>query len=118
MKNEQKPSRYKRKNPIGFNGTEKTSHQLHEILPDVLKFMENQFQDRGDRIIAAWPSIIGPQLSPMTQALSFNHGVLLVKVKNSTLYGILVRQEKARILTKLKQQFPNTEIKAISFRIG
>jgi hypothetical protein len=65
-----------------------------------------------------WPDVIGPKLASMTQAHSFVDGVLLVKVKNSTLHSLLSQNDKPRILNLLRKRFPNVEIKTIYFRIG
>lgn len=78
---------------------------------------ENQ-KLRPDLILAAWPKIIGPSLSPMTQAVFFESGILTVKVSNSTLYSLLVQHEKTRVLQVLRETFPGVEIKNIVFRLG
>ena len=54
----------------------------------------------------------------MTQAVAFADGVLVVKVKNSTLHSLLSQNDKLRILTMLRQKFPRVEIHNICFRIG
>lgn len=68
--------------------------------------------------MAAWPAIIGPKLCQMTKAVSFEEGTLTVLVKNSTLYSLLVKHDKMRILKLLRDKFPNTTINNIVFRIG
>ena len=75
-------------------------------------------QDDPRFILAAWPQVIGPAHADMTQAVSFYEGVLTVKVRNSTLHGLLSRYEKNRILTVLQQRFPKANIQNIVFRIG
>jgi hypothetical protein len=84
----------------------------------VLAKIGGRFQDRGDLVMAVWPSLIGPQLATMTQAMSFSFGVLTVKVRNSTLHSLLVTQEKGRLLGELRRRFPHTNIQNIVFKIG
>ncbi len=108
----------KPRNPRGFDGTRLTTHPIGELLPGVLRRIGAKYKDRPDLIIAAWPEVIGPQLAAMAEAVSFEEGVLYVKVKNSTLYSVLQQQEKPRILKSLRQRFPRTLIKTIVFRIG
>lgn len=115
MKNKNKP--YYR-TPKNYDGTAVTIHRVSELLPDVLSKIGGAYQQRPDLILAAWPEIIGVQLASMTQAISFSEGVLVVKVKNSTLHSLLSRNDKPRILNSLRQKFPNVTIKTIVFRIG
>lgn len=104
--------------PQGYDGTGTTTHRLGELLPGVLGTLNRKHQERPDLILAAWPHIIGTRLSDMTQAVSFNEGTLVVKVKNSTLHSLLSQHDKPRILQKLRQQFPGVVIQNIIFRIG
>ncbi len=105
--------------PRNYDGTEVTTHRVSDLLTTVLANIGDSFQERPDLILAAWPEIIGQNLSPMTQAVSFCDGVLVVKVKNSTLNSLLnQQQDKLRILNSLRQKFPKVKIKSIVFRIG
>ena len=91
---------------------------LQDLLPKFLEKITKIHEERGDLILAAWPEVIGEKLAPMTKAVSFERGVLKVKVKNSTLYSLLSQHEKLRLLKSLKDRFPRTEIHNIVFRIG
>lgn len=104
--------------PKNYDGTATTSHQVSELLRNVLAKIGGVCENRPDIILEAWPSIIGPRLSSMTQAISCVDGVLVVKVKNSTLHSLLSRNEKFRILSAIKQQFPKAGIENIIFKIG
>jgi hypothetical protein len=104
--------------PKNYDGTQVTTHRIHDLLPDVLSKISQVYNQQSDLILAMWPEIIGPQLASMTKAVSFADGFLVVKVKNSTLHSLLSQNEKPRILSLLRKKFPQTEIKAISFRIG
>ena len=73
---------------------------------------------RPDLIVAAWPEILGEKLSPMAEAVAFADGVLQVKVKNATLYSLLVQHERIKLLGHLRRKFPKVEIRNIIFRIG
>ena len=107
-----------RRTPRGYNGPGLTSHKLNKLLPLVLCSIGEVYKERGDLILAAWPEIIGERLAAMTQAVSFNSGVLFVRVRNSTLYSLLNQHDKPRILKSLRDKFPNTYIKSIVFRMG
>ncbi len=108
-----------RRTPKDYDGTKTTMRQMREMLPAVLGGVQKVYHDRSDLILAAWPEIIGAQLAQMTQALSFNNGVLIVKVRNSTLHSLLSQQhDKSRIIVKLRQRFPQIEIKTVVFRMG
>lgn len=104
--------------PNRYDGTKLTSHRVADLLPFVLSNISKVHDQRPDLILAYWPEIIGPKLSGMTQAVSFADGVLVVKVKNSTLHSLLSQNDKFRILNVLKKKFQHVDIKNISFRIG
>jgi hypothetical protein len=106
-----------RRTPKNYDGSELTTHQMTDVLPHVLAKISEMRQDRSDLILASWPDVIGPQLAPLTQAVSFKEGVLVVKVKNSTLYSLLNQNDKPKILNRLRQKFPNVAITNIYFRI-
>ncbi len=110
---------FKRRRQLkGQQGTELTTCDMRTLLPRVLGQIERLHQDRPDLIVEAWPDLIGSQLAPMTQATSFDQGILWVRVGNSTLYSVLMQHERVRLLGKLRERFPAVEIKNIVFRLG
>jgi len=104
--------------PKHYGGTRITSRSITQLLPQVLFKIGQVYHQKGEIVIAIWPDIIGSSLAAMTQAVSFIDGVLLVKVKNSTLHSLLSQNEKPRLLRILREKFPQVEIKTIYFRIG
>lgn len=104
--------------PKDYQGTKPTTHRVSDVLPHVLTKIGEVYQDRPDLILASWPDIIGSQLASMTQAISFSEGVLVVKVKNSTLYSLLSQNDKPKILANLRAKFPKVKIVNIFFRLG
>ena len=104
--------------PKNYDGTAVTTHKMTELLPDVLETISGVYKARPDLILASWPTIIGPQMASMTQAVSFNEGILVVKVKNSTLYSVLSQRDRTKILNLLQVKFPKAQIKNIIFRMG
>jgi len=107
-----------RRTPKDYQGTKTTTHKVSDVLPHVLSKIGEVYQDRPDLILASWPDVIGSQLASMTQAISFNEGVLTVKVKNSTLYSLLSQNDKPKILANLRMKFPKVKIYNIIFRLG
>ncbi len=95
-----------------------TNKHLKDLLPSVLREIDGKRNERPDLVLEAWPQIIDEKWRPMTQAISFEKGQLVVKVKNAALYSVLVQQEKEKLLKKLQSKFPEVEIKNIIFRIG
>lgn len=100
---------------MGFSGR---FRHLKELLPSFLEELGAVYQERGEEILASWPAIVGNQLAPMTEAVSFREGILSVKVKNSTLYSILNGPDKALLLKKLREKFPQSSIRGINFRLS
>lgn len=95
-----------------------TSRSIRQLLPQLLEKITQAQKTRPDLVLAAWPEVIGAKLAPMTEAVSFIEGTLLVKVKNAALYSLLVQYEKTRLLNHLKQKFPNVKVQNIIFRMG
>lgn len=104
--------------PRNYDGTAVTTHRLTDMLPQVLVNVMSVYSERPDLVLAGWSDIIGPKLAPMTRAISFYEGVLLVKVQNSTLFSLLQRHDKPKLLYKLQQQFPKHNIRNIVFKMG
>lgn len=107
-----------RRTPKNYDGTALTSRRVGEILPAVLAKIGDSFKDRPDLILAYWPEVIGPKLAEMTRAESFKDGVLVIKIKNSTLHSLLNQYERGKILASLRQKFPRVIINNVIFRIG
>jgi hypothetical protein len=107
-----------RRTPKAYAGVQLTGHKLNEILPSVLYSIGLIYKERGDLVLAAWPEIIGDKLALMTEAVSFDAGILYVKVRNSTLFSLLKQHDKPQILRSLRGKFPRTNIKNIVFRMG
>ncbi len=104
--------------PFEYYATKLTSKVMQDLLPNILDKIGRCQGNRGDLIVAAWGEIIGERLASMTQASSFENGVLYVKVKNATLYSLLSQHEKPKLLDSLQKKFPRVEIKNIVFRMG
>lgn len=100
-----------------YDGPLPTSRHIRNLLPRFLEDMGRKIDERPDLILAAWPEVIGSQLAPMTQAISFIEGVLVVHVKNSTLHSLL-SHDKPRLIKNLRDKFPGTLVKTIFFRLG
>lgn len=107
-----------KRTPRNYDGSGVTTHHLKALSGGMLTHVREAYQERPDLILAAWSEVIGSNLLSMTQAVSFNDGILLVKVKNSTLLSLLNQHDKVRILNGLRQKFPKVVIRNIVFRIG
>lgn len=95
--------------------TDTTFNQIKDLLP---KFLLDIERNHSSEIFAKWPQIIGENFAKWTHPISFQKGILRVRVTSSVLYSLLVQQEKQRLLAQLKQQFPKAQIKNINFQIG
>lgn len=107
-----------RRTPKNYDGTAVTTHQIGDLLSAVIFKIQQSYQERPDLVLAAWPEVIGPQLAAMTEAVSFVDGILLIKVKNSTLHSLLSQNDKTKIIANLKKKFPQIQLKNVLFRIG
>ncbi len=107
-----------KRTPRNYESVDPTNKEISDLLSEWMAKASRTFQDRPDLILLAWPEIIGEKLAPMTTAVSFVDGVLTVKVRNSSLYGLLVQHEKSRLLSVLQRKFPSVKIRNIVFRLG
>lgn len=106
------------KRPWHYDGPLPTTRHISQVLPYILQDIGKRYHDRPDLVLAAWPDVIGAKLAPMTQAVSFCDGFLVVKVNNSTLYSLLSQNDKPRLIQNLRDKFPQTVIKSILFQLG
>jgi hypothetical protein len=93
-------------------------HHLKDLLPSFLQGVQSRCKEDPQRILRGWKEVVDPKWNLMTEASSFEKGVVVIKVKNATLYSLLVQQEGARLLKKLQQMFPESDIKKLKFCIG
>lgn len=107
-----------RRKSRSYDGVELTSRKLSDLLPLVTSKLGAVIEGRSEAIIAAWPSLVGEKIALFSEAVSFNEGALTVRVRSSTLYSLLVQQEKKRLLGALRERFPGATIKTILFRMG
>lgn len=104
--------------PKNFDGTSSTSKSLNGLLKEALSEISEKSGRKGCEILQAWDEVLGPNFANRTKAASVQDGVLTVKVKSSTLYDLLSRYERPRLLEKLQEMFPEANLRDIVFRIG
>jgi len=91
---------------------------IGDMLPDIISKIDLNYQNQPKNILIYWPEVIGKKLASFTEAYLFENGVLFVKVKSSTLYSILVQNEKIRLLKLMQEKFSRKTIRDIKFKIG
>jgi len=95
-----------------------TPRLISEILPGMLEAIDKKKARKPHAILAYWKEAIGSELFPMTKAVSFQEGILTVKVKSSTLYSLLCQYEKKKLLKKMQKKFSQEVIREIVFKLG
>ena len=103
--------------PKNYQGIKNPQKQIKDILENVFMKIDERYHNRFQSIVNEWKYIVGKQIAEMTVPFSFENGILLVKVKSSTLLSIL-NQEKDRLLQHLQKKFPKNGFRRIIFRIG
>ncbi|MDE3055124.1 MAG: DUF721 domain-containing protein [Verrucomicrobiota bacterium] len=104
-----------RRTPKYFDGIENPAKRIDQLLPEWMQHLNKRVQDPREAIFSEWFLLIGPKMAPFTEPLSFEEGVLTVRVKSSVLYSLLSQQEKGTLLRQLQDKF---SIKDLLFRIG
>ena len=54
----------------GYDGVKPTSRRVGDVLPQVLKTVNQAYKDRPDLGLAAWPAAVGSIVASMTEANS------------------------------------------------
>lgn len=103
--------------PKNYQGRKPTGRQIKDLLGSLLNEIQEQVKAQPGDVIEAWPKLVGEKIASMTEALSFQSGVLVVRVHNSALYSLLVTHEKKRLESLLQSSFPTLTISKIQFRI-
>jgi predicted nucleic acid-binding Zn ribbon protein len=96
---------------------QRNARQLNDLLPQFLAEIGGQYRSEGSEVAVAWPEVVGPQLAPMTRVVRYADGVLTISVAHSTLLGLL-RQEKGRLVQKIRERCPMAPLNEIRFRLG
>ena len=98
--------------------TDRTFYEIKSLLPNFLNKFEKKQRNFPKEIFEKWPEIIGDKFAKWTKPVSFEKGILKVKVISSALYSLLVNYEKKRLLNMLQNNFPEASIRNIKFIIG
>lgn len=104
--------------PKNYQGIQPTGRMIKDLLPKVLHGYEKTQENKVALIFEAWPSVVGEKLAPMTEVVSYDEGIVKIKVSNSTLLSVLTGHEKGKLLAKLRECFPSVQIKTLHFFIG
>jgi predicted nucleic acid-binding Zn ribbon protein len=98
-----------------FDVIEPTGKKLSDLLPQILREISPPVDHERAALFAYWNSLLEEKMARFTQPVSWKNGVLTIKVKSATLYAVLQRHEKARLLKALQSKF---SVQDIVFRVG
>lgn len=101
--------------PRNYAGVRNPVKKMADLLPDLLADLGRKSKDPKEAVFRFWVDLIGEKMAPLTEPVSLVDGVLTVKVKNSTLYSLLVTHERSRLLGRLQEKF---SIRNLVFRVG
>lgn len=101
--------------PKNFDGTSLTGKSISELIPGALKEIRGKSGQQTEEIFQFWHELLGEKMGPLTEPISFEEEVLIIKVKSSTLYSLLCYHEKPRLIKRLQEKF---SIRNLLFRIG
>lgn len=104
--------------PKNYDGTATTSKDLRDLLGPVLTNLNASFSAQKEEVFKAWSDIIGTNIAPLAIPVSFDKGILTIKVKSSTLYSLLCTRDKHKLLKELQERFSKATVQNIIFRVG
>jgi|GEM_PF-7073324 len=85
------------------------------LLPSILEKITDKKKLDINKI---WEEVAGEKLFSMTEVISFENKILVIRVKNSILNNILSVYEKKKLLKKIREKKSKDFIKNIIFKIG
>ncbi|KPK32881.1 MAG: hypothetical protein AMS24_02820 [Chlamydiae bacterium SM23_39] len=91
------------------------SKQMKLLLPSILEKITDKKKLDINKI---WEEVAGEKLFSMTEVISFENKILVIRVKNSILNNILSVYEKKKLLKKIREKKSKDFIKNIIFKIG
>lgn len=106
---------YSVRTPRNYHGVLSPLKRISDLLPEAMGEISRKMADPREEIAVFWSELLGEKMAPLTEIVSFEEGVLTVRVKSSTLYSLLCQHEKPRLLQRLKERF---SIRNIVFRVG
>lgn len=98
--------------------TQLPHRHLKDLTTSFLEQVRAVCATRPLQVLEGWSSVAGEKWGRETKAVSFQGGVLSVKVANASLYSILVQYEAPRLLKALQDRFPESGVKKVKFSIG
>lgn len=105
--------------PKNYRGSHLTIRKLGPLLSSLVENLSTKEVSGFTGLKEVWPVIVGPEMACMTRVSSLSEeGTLFVEVKSSTLYALLSRREKPRILGAVKKRLPALKIQNICFQLG
>ncbi|MCY3974887.1 MAG: DUF721 domain-containing protein [Simkaniaceae bacterium] len=110
---------YGKRRGFGRGLTAEPTHRLlGNLIPGVVRAIADRAGMNGREILRAWPEIVGSGIARSTRADRFESGVLHVIVTDASTYGFLVSYEKGRLMSLLRNRFPETKILNMVFHVG
>jgi uncharacterized secreted protein with C-terminal beta-propeller domain len=94
-----------------------TNNKIIDHLPNILSDIEKKYLNQPNKILDYWPEIVGDKISKLTKAYKFEKNTLYIKVRSSTLYSILSKYEKQKLLNLMQKKFSKQTISNIVFQI-
>ncbi len=107
-----------KRTPKNYDGVESPAKTIGELLPALIGGLRRKEEDPTAEILQSWARIVGPSAAKFAEAVGFSDGVLSVVVRSSALYSLLCQHEKPKLLRRLQEEFPKTQVRNIVFRIG
>lgn len=106
--------RMTQRTPRRYDGIVSPSQKLGDLLPGFLEKVGAKAHQEHLLVFQAWKELLGEKMAPLTEPLTWQEGVLTVKVKSATLYSLLCRHEGSRLLKEMQKKFL---IRKITFRV-
>lgn len=96
-------------------GKKMSFKHVKDILPSVLEGFKKEDFFKVKKVFA---NVVGEKIFKMLKITSFEKGILVVSIENSTLYSLIKRYGKTNILKRMQKKFSKEIIKNIIYKIG
>ncbi len=90
--------------------------EVKNLLSSVLKKIDTRQKINISQIRNTWSELIGEKYSAMTEVISFDDGVLTIKINSAPLFSILKAEQKTKLESEMRKRIPALKLKKLNFR--
>ena len=92
--------------------------KINDALQTYLKTSGIEFLLKNQKVCEAWQKVVGSEIAPQTQVVSFNGGTLTIEVASSGLLAELNNFHLHALVEAVQREMKNKKVRRIKLRLG